>query len=136
MLASRKGHVAAITALHALGASLEERDDAGKTPLTAASGANKPAAVTELLRLGADVDAPDGSGMTPLMMAGRAGHAAVLRVLLCEGHSDFDKTDDDGECSHLHLPQRPAHLSYSALRAGRARQRIEQMQRDCPCSRE
>jgi ankyrin repeat protein len=74
------GDVDAIRRLAAAGVDLDARDDAGRTPVMAATIARQTEAVRELLDAGADVDIRDTRLDNPFLYAGAEGLLDILRV--------------------------------------------------------
>lgn len=66
-------------------APVDDRDEAGTSPLHLSAQKGHVDVVRLLLQCGADKDAVDESGWTPLFFASWAGHAAVTRMLLQAG---------------------------------------------------
>lgn len=66
-------------------APVDDRDEAGTSPLHLSAQKGHVDVVRLLLQCGADKDAVDESGWTPLFFASWAGHAAVARMLLQAG---------------------------------------------------
>jgi ankyrin repeat protein len=86
--AAASDDAAAVRALAAAGAPLEEQDALGHTALLWACRHGATGAALALLDLGADVDGPDGRpdfAWTPLITAIHTGHAGTARALLARG---------------------------------------------------
>ena len=83
--AVERGDLAALRALLAGGAGVNERGRSGQTALMLAAAHGDMEAVRLLLRAGAEVNARRDDGMTPLLHAAFFGHASVVRALLDEG---------------------------------------------------
>jgi hypothetical protein len=84
------------------GASVDARDEEGKTPLHWATSKiflDRLAAVDLLVSLGADVNARNAEGKTPIFGCAWLSDVAVLRRLLARGAS-ADVADDEG-CTPL-----------------------------------
>ncbi len=73
-------------------ASINAKDEYGKTPLMLAAEYNQNPKVTEvLLRIGSSVELKDFGGYTPLMLAVRSNpNPQVIKVLLAGGAKSFD----------------------------------------------
>ncbi|MGE3858195.1 MAG: ankyrin repeat domain-containing protein [Dehalococcoidia bacterium] len=83
--AAATGDLAAVRALIAAGAAVDERDARGRTPLfRAAQNGHLPVA-RALLAAGADVNAADEAADTPYYVAALARHAELTGVLLDAG---------------------------------------------------
>lgn len=67
------------------GVSLEQRDDAGNTPLILSAIHGSAETVELLIKAGADVDAFNNTGLTALMEASFWGHRDAAEVLLAGG---------------------------------------------------
>ncbi|KAF5919364.1 hypothetical protein HPG69_006116 [Diceros bicornis minor] len=80
-----RGHVGLATQLLQQGASVEERDRAGRTPLHLAVLRGHVPLVSLLLQRGAPVGAADRAGRTPLHEAAWHGHSRVAELLLRRG---------------------------------------------------
>jgi len=63
------------------GANINERDDAGVTPLLYAVGLGRYDLVEFLVENGADPSLPDNSGLTPVEFAGQRNDRDMLRAL-------------------------------------------------------
>ncbi|XP_047580357.1 ankyrin repeat domain-containing protein 65 isoform X1 [Lutra lutra] len=79
------GHLGLATKLLRQGASVEERDHTGRTPLHLAVLRGHVPLVRLLLRRGAEVAAADRAGRTPLHEAAWHGHSRVAELLLRRG---------------------------------------------------
>ena len=86
-VAALRGDAGKVRNLLLFGAAVNQRNDAGCTPLHSACfrGAGDPECVKLLLRAGADVDAVSGNGLTALAMACILGHGDCVRLLLLAG---------------------------------------------------
>jgi uncharacterized protein len=90
---ARQGDAAGLVRLLGLGASLEERDATGETPLISASLAGQADVVAELIKRGAQVMARNNRGMTPLHAASYGGSLRVVRLLVDAGAAVNDADD-------------------------------------------
>jgi hypothetical protein len=79
--AVQSGDLAAVEAQLGAGASPDQRDEQGWTPLSWAAGKGDVALVRALLDAGADVFATGRDLRTPYMIALAAGHAEAVKVL-------------------------------------------------------
>lgn len=77
-----KGHTETMDALLVGGASLDQPDSDGATPLMHACSCSSTAAVMRLLAAGASVNAADAGGSTTLMLAATCADSAPLILLL------------------------------------------------------
>jgi len=84
-LAARHGHTAAMEALLAAGAHVDEPDRYGWTSLMKAAAHGHAAAVAILLAAGADVHPVEREGQTALHLGCIHGHVAIVRALLDAG---------------------------------------------------
>lgn len=91
-----RGDVAALEALLARGADVNERQADGATALHWAAHRDDVEAVRRLIAAGADVTAANRAGMTPLLLASIAGNAEMIRLLLDAG-ADANETFVNGE---------------------------------------
>ncbi|XP_074233846.1 ankyrin repeat domain-containing protein 65 isoform X3 [Camelus bactrianus] len=80
-----KGHVSLVTQLLRQGASVEERDRVGRTPLHLAVLRGHVPLVRLLLQRGAPAGVVDRAGRTPLHEAAWHGHSQVAELLLRRG---------------------------------------------------
>eukprot|EP01049_Picozoa_sp_SAG25_P017158 SAG25_NODE_4300_length_845_cov_2.063003_1_plen_125_part_01 len=85
VLVAYHGHAEVIRALVEAGATVDQPNKHGDTPLLIASQDGHAAAVEALLGGGAAVDRPDEDGATPLSIASQNGHAAAVEALLGGG---------------------------------------------------
>lgn len=85
MRATLIGDRAAVGELLDRGASANERDSMGRTPLMEAAFAGHSETVALLLVRGADPNATDNAGWTALMEAASKGHAETVKTLLFYG---------------------------------------------------
>ena len=81
-LACKHGHVDMVLMLLEKGASVDTRDDFGRTLLHHAVGAESEALVLMLLEAGADVESKDRSSWRPLYRAVDMGSLPLVRMLL------------------------------------------------------
>ena len=101
-MAAYNGHSHTVKFLLEHGATVDCRDDEGKTPLIHACTGPFAETVEILLEAGADVNAKESTeSFTPLMMAAGLGQPEVVKVLL---RHNADKTvlDDDQESARDH----------------------------------
>lgn len=70
-----------------------ERQNLGRSPLTAAVQVANEATITRLIRAGAEVNRRDGFGFTAACYAGLRGDAGIIRLLAAEG-ADFTLESD------------------------------------------
>jgi ankyrin repeat protein len=94
--AVRKGNVNAVKKLLNNGASVNQADKYGGTPLIIASGLGRADIVKLLLAKGANVNKANNNGNTPLYIASREGHPEVVKVLLAAPGIDVNKAGKDG----------------------------------------
>lgn len=90
-----------------LGASMEARDQSGKTPLMLAAWENQAAGVEMLLSRGADVNARDYHGKTALMLANE--HPRIVRRLI-HGAADVHIADQDDQTATMGASAHSARL--------------------------
>lgn len=83
--AAASDDVVAIRTLLAAGAKIDARDEAGRTPLLAATHANKVRAAEALIAAGADVNAKDAIDDSPYLYAGAQGRLEILKMTLAHG---------------------------------------------------
>ena len=99
LFAAGEGDAAAVAALLAGGADVNQRSTDGETPLHVAGIRGNPAVVAHLLEHGAEVDARTPKGqtlhMTPLMWAAFGGHAEMVELLVAHG-ADPAAADESG----------------------------------------
>eukprot|EP00826_Nyctotherus_ovalis_P061613 TRINITY_DN8786_c0_g3_i1.p1 TRINITY_DN8786_c0_g3~~TRINITY_DN8786_c0_g3_i1.p1 ORF type:complete len:141 (-),score=23.94 TRINITY_DN8786_c0_g3_i1:164-586(-) len=67
------------------GASIDEKDLMGRTPLHYAAVNNNVKSATFLLQSGASINSKNIAGETPLMKAAEKNHKEVLQILLSQG---------------------------------------------------
>jgi len=79
--AATEGDIAEIAALLAAGLPIDARDEAGRTPVMAATAARQAAAVKALVDAGADVDIRDDRLDNPFLYAGAEGLLDILRIV-------------------------------------------------------
>jgi ankyrin repeat protein len=84
-LASRNGHVKAVSKLMRLGADVNARNNYGLTPLHLASDSGQVDIARGLIVFGADLNARNNYGLTPLHLASDAGQVDTARVLMDHG---------------------------------------------------
>ncbi len=77
--------LAEISQLIKQGADLNTRDSLGRTPLMAATHANRPDAVRALLEAGADVNIQDNQRDNPFLYAGAEGLLDILKLAITAG---------------------------------------------------
>lgn len=77
--------IAAVRAVLATGAPVNDRGEYGDTALNIAAEAGKADIVEALIAAGADIENLGGADKTPLMCAAFAGHVPVVRILLRAG---------------------------------------------------
>jgi ankyrin repeat protein len=90
-----KGDAAAMLDLLAKGASIDARDDNGRTALLLATHANQVEAAKVLIEAGANVNAKDAINDSPYLYAGARGHLEILRMTLAHG-ADLKSTNRYG----------------------------------------
>jgi ankyrin repeat protein len=101
-MAAYNGHSEIVKLLIDHGATIDCRDNEGKTPLIHACTDAFPETVEILLDAGADVNAKESTeGFTPLMMGAGLGQTDVVRVLL-RHNADKAMRDDDGDAAIDH----------------------------------
>ena len=97
MWAAFNGHTPVVAYLLKQDATVDLKDNNGRTALLYASSGPYPETVGLLLRKGADVNTQGKTeGFTALMMAAAEGQIGVVRVLLLNGAS-IDVIDRDGD---------------------------------------
>jgi len=79
--AATEGDIAEIAALLAAGLPIDARDEAGRTPVMAATAARQTGAVKALVDAGADVDIRDDRLDNPFLYAGAEGLLDILRIV-------------------------------------------------------
>jgi ankyrin repeat protein len=75
------GDLAAVAALLAEGVPIDARDDAGRTPVMAATAARQTESVRALVAAGADIDQRDNRLDNPFLYAGAEGLLDILRIV-------------------------------------------------------
>jgi len=80
--AAERGDAALVQQLLRDGADLNGRDGRGRTPIMAATHANKPAIVKLLIQAGADINLQDEIKDNPFLYAGAEGLLDVLNLLI------------------------------------------------------
>ena len=108
--ATYRGKVAAIVALHRLGASIATPATDATTPIMTAAKNGSVAAIESLARLGADVAATTPSGATAAHYAARGGQVAALDALVALG------ADAAGPMPGWAVAPRPALLVSASVR--------------------
>eukprot|EP01047_Picozoa_sp_COSAG01_P072752 COSAG01_NODE_11655_length_1886_cov_4.837717_1_plen_463_part_00 len=103
------GHVEVIRALVEAGATVDQPNKTGSTPLFMASQQGHVAAVAALLGGGVAVDQPRKGGATPLYVASQQGHVAVVEALL-GGGATVDQPDKDG-ATPLYIASQKGHVA-------------------------
>ncbi len=83
--AAERGDAALVQQLLRDGADLNGRDGRGRTPIMAATHANKPAIVKLLIQAGADINLQDEIEDNPFLYAGAEGRLEVLKLLIDAG---------------------------------------------------
>ncbi len=83
--AAERGDAALVQQLLREGADLNGRDARGRTPIMAATHANKPAIVKILIQAGADINLQDEIKDNPFLYAGAEGLLDVLKLLIDAG---------------------------------------------------
>lgn len=83
--AAERGDAALVQQLLRDGADLNGRDARGRTPIMAATHANKPAIVKLLIQAGADINLQDEIKDNPFLYAGAEGRLEVLKLLIDAG---------------------------------------------------
>jgi ankyrin repeat protein len=131
--AAANGHVAAIVALLAAGARLNDADAHGISPLIHAVQWGHTAAMAALLAAGADVHRAATNGVTALHWASRHGHLEIARGLVAAGartdvrNKDGKRPGDEvGACAAL--PVVAEHCRRSAATLQRAGVQLGQQQ--------
>ncbi len=110
LAASAAGDLDAVRAAISAGASLETRDEWGRSPLLLAAAEDHVEVAAELVRLGADPDAVDERSDTPWLVTGVTGSVAMLEVLLPAG-PDLAKRNRYGGISVIPACER-GHVDY------------------------
>lgn len=83
--AAERGDAALVQQLLREGADLNGRDARGRTPIMAATHANKPAIVKILIQAGADINLQNEIKDNPFLYAGAEGLLDVLKLLIDAG---------------------------------------------------
>ncbi|MEO5633799.1 ankyrin repeat domain-containing protein [Gaiella sp.] len=107
--AAARGNAAAVSALLARGADVDERDDGGRTAVTAAAYAGSAATVRLLVGAGADVDILDGTRSNAFLALGETGDVSVLEEVL-PGEPDVTLTNRFGGTALIPAAER-GHVS-------------------------
>jgi ankyrin repeat protein len=110
LAASAAGDLDGVRAAISAGASLETRDERGRSPLLLAAAGDHVDVASELVRLGADPDAVDGRSDTPWLVTGVTGSVAMLEVLL-PAAPDLAKRNRYGGVSVIPASER-GHVEY------------------------
>ncbi len=93
--AAERGDVAAVRSLLAAGASVDQRDERGRTALLGATHADRPDVAALLIPAGADVNAKDAIEDSPYLYAAAEGRIAILKQTLAAG-ADLASTNRYG----------------------------------------
>ena len=80
--AAQRGDLGAVQKLLADGADVNERDERGRTAVTAAAVDDRVDIARVLIDAGADVDLQDGDRNNPLLVTGETGSVPMLREVL------------------------------------------------------
>ena len=83
--AAERGDTAAVLQLIADGSDINMQDARGRTPIMAATHANRVETVGALIAAGADINIRDDLKDNPLLYAGAAGLLDILRLLIAAG---------------------------------------------------
>jgi uncharacterized protein len=84
---AERGDVRSLRKLLREGASVQARDNRGRTALLAATHANRVEAARLLIAAGADVNAKDALADSPFLYAGAEGRNEILKMTLRRGRS-------------------------------------------------
>jgi ankyrin repeat protein len=93
--AAERGDLAGVRRLVEGGASVEQRDARGRTPVLAATAGNHIEVVRYLISKGADVNAQDQQRDSAFLLASARGHTAIVRATL-EAGADLKSTNRYG----------------------------------------
>ena len=93
--AGESGDLAGVRRLIAAGADVDQRDDRGRTAVTAAAMQEHVEVVAALVDAGADIDLQDADRNNPLLVAGENGNVELLREVL-RGDPDLRATNRFG----------------------------------------
>jgi ankyrin repeat protein len=96
------------------GAALEEVDEDGETPLTAAALAGESVIVELLIEHGAQVNGRNAGGFTALHAAAYNGHITIVEVLL-DHDADINDQDNKAKIAPLHAAAEKDHLKVAEL---------------------
>jgi ankyrin repeat protein len=119
--AARQGDLAALRALIAKGAEVNQSQGDGMTALHWAAMRNDVEAASLLIEAGAPLDAVTRLGEhTPLHVASQSGSAAVVRALLESGRAVVDARTATG-ATPLHLASGAGHAEVAELTGPRRR---------------
>jgi len=110
LAASAAGDLDGVCAAISAGASLETRDERGRSPLLLAAAGDHVDVASELVGRGADPDAVDGRSDTPWLVTGVTGSVAMLEVLL-PARPDLAKRNRYGGVSVIPASER-GHVEY------------------------
>jgi ankyrin repeat protein len=80
--AAERGDLSRVRRLLAAGADADERDESGRTPVTAAAMAERVEVVRALVDAGVDIDLQDQAGNNALLLCGENGNVRLLREVL------------------------------------------------------
>ncbi|MFG2844521.1 ankyrin repeat domain-containing protein [Kitasatospora sp. NPDC048296] len=108
--AAERGGLDAVRAALAAGASVEARDDEGRTPLLRAAFADRVAVARLLVEAGADVNAQDPQLNSPWLVTGITGSVPMLHALL-PGGPDLTRRNRYGGVSVIPAAER-GHVAY------------------------
>lgn len=93
--AAGRGHVTIVNSLLQKGASVDSKDELGRSPIHFAAAKGHSDVVRVLLSNGADPDLKENHGRTALWQAAFKGHRDVVSLLLREG-ADLESEDKTG----------------------------------------
>jgi uncharacterized protein len=106
--AAARGNLDQVLRLIAAGASIEQRDANGRTPVLAATAGNHLDVVRALIARGADVNAQDHQQDSAFLLAGAQGYTEIVRATLAAG-ANLKSTNRYGgtalipACHHGHV---------------------------------
>lgn len=95
-IAAWKGWIPGVTALVEAGADLEDRDEAGSSPLIYAIIGKHPKIVSLLIERGASIHVRDNHNATPLHIAAKMNHIEIID-LLASSTQDIDPQNNEGQ---------------------------------------
>ena len=98
--AVRGGHLSAVAALIATGATLDAQDDEGDTPLHLAADGGHAVIVSLLIQATASLNVKNDDEKAPLHLAADGGHAAIVALLVEAGAYWGDAACESGEFSN------------------------------------